>query len=176
MTKFLPSAHPSFPSRVWSLPRKREKKVNLKSCKKQKLSLLLHTQTHSWMFEHIPPPYLITSILKILGFKSWNMILYNYHTVHEEMILVTYPSQFPNISLLSSLRGYFRLISYVPFGCSQAFVKVLCSYPLIIQCVVRPKPWKSPSDHQGADIWCKSKRVFITKLELGIPLLQTQWL
>ena len=33
---------------------------------------------------------------------------------------------------------------------------------------------KSPSDHQGADIRCKSKRVFITKLELGLPLLLTQ--
>ena len=33
---------------------------------------------------------------------------------------------------------------------------------------------KSPSDHQGADIWCKSKRVFITKLELGLPPLPTQ--
>ena len=28
---------------------------------------------------------------------------------------------------------------------------------------------KSPSDHQGAGIRCKSKRVFITKLELGLP-------
>ena len=28
---------------------------------------------------------------------------------------------------------------------------------------------KSPSDHQGADIPCKNKRVFITKLELGLP-------
>ena len=28
---------------------------------------------------------------------------------------------------------------------------------------------KSPNDHQGADIPCKSKRVFITKLELGLP-------
>ena len=28
---------------------------------------------------------------------------------------------------------------------------------------------KSPNDHQGADIRCKSKRVFITKLELGAP-------
>ena len=28
---------------------------------------------------------------------------------------------------------------------------------------------KSPNDHQGADILCKSKRVFITKLELGLP-------
>ena len=33
---------------------------------------------------------------------------------------------------------------------------------------------KSPSDHQGADIRCKSKRVFITKLELGLPPLPTQ--
>ena len=35
---------------------------------------------------------------------------------------------------------------------------------------------KSPNDHQGADIRCKSKRVFITKLKLGIPLILTQWL
>ena len=28
---------------------------------------------------------------------------------------------------------------------------------------------KSPHDHQGAGIRCKSKRVFITKLELGLP-------
>ena len=28
---------------------------------------------------------------------------------------------------------------------------------------------KSPNDHQGANILCKSKRVFITKLELGLP-------
>ena len=28
---------------------------------------------------------------------------------------------------------------------------------------------KSPNDHQGADIRCKSKRVFITKLEVGLP-------
>ena len=28
---------------------------------------------------------------------------------------------------------------------------------------------KSPNDHQGADIRCKSRRVFITKLELGLP-------
>ena len=33
---------------------------------------------------------------------------------------------------------------------------------------------KSPNDHQGADIQCKSKRVFITKLELGLPPLPTQ--
>ena len=33
---------------------------------------------------------------------------------------------------------------------------------------------KSPNDHQGADIRCKSKRVFITKLELGLPPLLTQ--
>ena len=33
---------------------------------------------------------------------------------------------------------------------------------------------KSPNDHQGADIRCKSKRVFITKLELGLPPLPTQ--
>ena len=35
---------------------------------------------------------------------------------------------------------------------------------------------KSPNDHQGADIRCKSKRVFITKLELGLPPIPTQWL
>ena len=35
---------------------------------------------------------------------------------------------------------------------------------------------KSPNDHQGADIQCKSKRVFITKLELGLPPLPTQWI
>ena len=51
------------------------------------------------------------------------------------MIPVTYASQLLNISLLSSLRGYFRLTLYFPFGCCQAFVKVLCNYPLIIQCV-----------------------------------------
>ena len=28
---------------------------------------------------------------------------------------------------------------------------------------------KSPNDYQGANIRCKSKRVFITKLELGLP-------
>ena len=28
---------------------------------------------------------------------------------------------------------------------------------------------KSPNDHQGADIPCKNKRVFITKLKLGLP-------
>ena len=33
---------------------------------------------------------------------------------------------------------------------------------------------KSPNDHQGAGIWCKSKRVFMTKLELGLPPLPTQ--
>ena len=33
---------------------------------------------------------------------------------------------------------------------------------------------KSPNDHQGAGIRCKSKRVFITKLELGLPPLPTQ--
>ena len=35
---------------------------------------------------------------------------------------------------------------------------------------------KSPNDHQGAGIRCKSKRVFITKLELGLPPLPTQQL
>ena len=35
---------------------------------------------------------------------------------------------------------------------------------------------KSPNDHQGADIRCKSKRVFITKLELGLPPIPTQQL
>ena len=35
---------------------------------------------------------------------------------------------------------------------------------------------KSPTDHQGASIRCKSKRVFITKLELGLPPLPTQQL
>ena len=35
---------------------------------------------------------------------------------------------------------------------------------------------KSPNDHQGADIRCKSKRVFVTKLELGLPPLRTQQL
>ena len=33
---------------------------------------------------------------------------------------------------------------------------------------------KSPNDHQGANIRCKSKRVFITKLELGLPPLPMQ--
>ena len=33
---------------------------------------------------------------------------------------------------------------------------------------------KSPNDHQGANIQCKSKRVFITKLELGLPPLPMQ--
>ena len=33
---------------------------------------------------------------------------------------------------------------------------------------------KSPNDHQGADIRYKSKRGFITKLELGLPPLPTQ--
>ena len=33
---------------------------------------------------------------------------------------------------------------------------------------------KSPNDHQGADIRCKSKRVFITKLKLGLPPLLMQ--
>ena len=33
---------------------------------------------------------------------------------------------------------------------------------------------KSPNDHQGADIRCKSKRVFITKLELGLPPIPTR--
>ena len=35
---------------------------------------------------------------------------------------------------------------------------------------------KSPSDHQGADTRRKSKRVFITKRELGLPPLPTQQL
>ena len=35
---------------------------------------------------------------------------------------------------------------------------------------------KSPSDHQGVNIRCKSKRVFITKLELGLPPILTQQL
>ena len=35
---------------------------------------------------------------------------------------------------------------------------------------------KSPNDHQGADIRCKSNRVFITKLELGLPPIPTQQL
>ena len=35
---------------------------------------------------------------------------------------------------------------------------------------------KSPNDHQGADIQCKSKRVFITKLELGLPPIPMQQL
>ena len=35
---------------------------------------------------------------------------------------------------------------------------------------------KSPNDHQGANIRCKSKRVFTTKflLELGLPPIPTQ--
>ena len=35
---------------------------------------------------------------------------------------------------------------------------------------------KSPNDHQGADVRCKSKRVFITKLKLGLSPLPTQLL
>ena len=35
---------------------------------------------------------------------------------------------------------------------------------------------KSPKDHPGADIRCKSKRDFITKLELGLPPIRTQQL
>ena len=35
---------------------------------------------------------------------------------------------------------------------------------------------KSPNDHQGADIRCKSKRVFITKLKLGLPPIARQQL
>ena len=35
---------------------------------------------------------------------------------------------------------------------------------------------KSPNDHQGADIRCKSKRVFITKLKLRLPPISTQQL
>ena len=35
---------------------------------------------------------------------------------------------------------------------------------------------KSPNDHQGANIQYKSKRVFITKLELGLPPIPTQQL
>ena len=33
---------------------------------------------------------------------------------------------------------------------------------------------KSPNDHQGANIRCKSKRVFITKIEIGLPPLSKQ--
>ena len=33
---------------------------------------------------------------------------------------------------------------------------------------------KSPNDHQGAGVRCKSKRVFITKLELGLPQIPTK--
>ena len=33
---------------------------------------------------------------------------------------------------------------------------------------------KFPNDHQVADIQCKSKRVFITKPELGLPLIPMQ--
>ena len=33
---------------------------------------------------------------------------------------------------------------------------------------------KSPNDHLGTNIRCKSKRVFITNLELGLPLWPTQ--
>ena len=52
---------------------------------------------------------------------------------------------------------------------------------LKIVCVDRTKillcpSHKSPNDHQGASIRCKSKRVFITKLELGLPPLPTQQL
>ena len=46
-----------------------------------------------------------------------------------------------------------------------------CSY-LVAKCYAQVA--KSPNDHQGADIRCKSKRVFITKLELGLPLLPRQ--
>ena len=35
---------------------------------------------------------------------------------------------------------------------------------------------KSPNDHHGAGIRCKSKRVFIAKLELGLPPILTQQL
>ena len=43
-------------------------------------------------------------------------------------------------------------------GRSQTSPQILCPHP------------KSPNDHQEANIRCKSKRVFITKLELGVPL------
>ena len=41
-------------------------------------------------------------------------------------------------------------------------------------CVCYAQVAKSPKDHQGADIQCKSKRVFITKLELGLSPSPTQ--
>ena len=49
-----------------------------------------------------------------------------------------------------------------------------CSSCRLKGCMCYAQVTKSPNDHQGADIRCKSKRVFITKLELGLPLLPGQ--
>ena len=46
----------------------------------------------------------------------------------------------------------------------------------LVKCLCYAQVVKSPNDHQGADIRCKSKRVFITKLELGLPPIPTEWL
>ena len=48
------------------------------------------------------------------------------------------------------------------------------SIPLLVFSWCYAQVAKSPNGHQGADIRCKSKRVFITKLELGLPPILTQ--
>ena len=54
------------------------------------------------------------------------------------------------------------------------YENVLVYSSLVILCTCYAQVAKSPNDHQAAGIRCKSKRVFITKLELGLPPLLTQ--
>ena len=52
-----------------------------------------------------------------------------------------------------------------------------CYYNIsILSCYRYAQVAKSPNNHQEADIRCKSKRVFISKLELGLPPIPTQQL
>uniref|UniRef100_A0AC11E0I5 Uncharacterized protein n=1 Tax=Ovis aries TaxID=9940 RepID=A0AC11E0I5_SHEEP len=73
----------------------------------------------------------------------------------------------------------FAIIFYHSEGC--LFTLLIVSFAVqnllsLIRSHCYAQVTKSPNDHQGAHIQCKSKRVFITKLELGLPLLPTQWL
>ena len=91
-----------------------------------------------------------------------------YHEVMglDAVILVFLIFSFKSAFSLSS----FTLIKRLSFSSLSAIRVVSSTYLRLCYAQVA----KSPNDHLGANVRCKSKRVFITKLKLGLSPLWTQ--
>ena len=158
---------------------------------------------HLFILSEVISPLISSSILGIYWPREFifqSPVFLPFHTVHgvvKARILKWFAIPFSSGPCLSEL-STMTCPSWVPLhGMAHSFIELdtavvpvtrlvsflwLCFQsvcPLMPSCNnyhCYTQVAKSPSDHQGADIQCKSKRVFITKLELCLSLLPTQWL